>query len=376
MIRLKNTLVVAYANDISHIIGEIFVDEMTELPDKDGIDGYELVQGSIARVIHSGESYVMDSNGIWYNADGNSGNTGNAGDSENVDLSNYYTKSQTNNLMSGKVDKVSGKELSTNDFTDEYKAKIDESAPQSTTYTKSETDQLIISKVAEIVSNAPSDFDTLKEIADWIENHEDSASAMNSAISANTTAINNKVDKVNGKGLSTNDFTTAYKNKLDSLSNYDDSTIKSNISTINTSLGNKVDKVSGKGLSTYDFTKTYRDKLDGLQNYNDSQVKTDIENISSQLFGLGNRINSGDDLDSYSTPGIYYSNNASLSGTLVNTPYKTGGFRLEVSRISTSSGFLQKLYPNSKILGVFFIRWYTDNAMGEWFRYSGETVTV
>ncbi|MDE5834439.1 MAG: hypothetical protein K2H26_02845, partial [Ruminococcus sp.] len=307
MIRLKNTHVVAYVNDISHIIGEIFVDDMTELPDKDGIDGYELVQGSVARVIHSGESYVMDSNGIWYNADNNSGNSGNTGDLGNVDLSNYYTKSQTNNLISGKVDKVSGKGLSTNDFTDEYKAKIDESAPQSTTYTKSETDQLIISKVVEIVANAPTDFDTLKEIADWIENHEDSASAMNSAISTNTTAINNKVDKVNGKGLSTNDFTTAYKNKLDSLSNYDDSTIKSNISTINTSLGNKVDKVSGKGLSTYDFTKTYRDKLDGLQNYNDSQVKTDIENISSQLFGLGNRINSGDDLDSYSTPGIYYS---------------------------------------------------------------------
>ncbi len=29
------------------------------------------------------------------------------------------------------------------------------------------------------------------------------------------TLLNNKVDKVSGKGLSTNDFTTAYKNKLD-----------------------------------------------------------------------------------------------------------------------------------------------------------------
>ncbi|WP_301860455.1 hypothetical protein [uncultured Megasphaera sp.] len=33
-------------------------------------------------------------------------------------------------------------------------------------------------------------------------------------------AVGNKVDKVNGKGLSTNDFTAAYKTKLDGLSNY------------------------------------------------------------------------------------------------------------------------------------------------------------
>lgn len=39
--------------------------------------------------------------------------------------------------------------------------------------------------------------------------------------------IDDKVDKVSGKGLSTNDFTTAEKNKLSGLENYDDSEIKS-----------------------------------------------------------------------------------------------------------------------------------------------------
>ena len=37
------------------------------------------------------------------------------------DLSSYYTKTETNNLLDNKVDKVSGKGLSTNDFTDAYK---------------------------------------------------------------------------------------------------------------------------------------------------------------------------------------------------------------------------------------------------------------
>ena len=50
-------------------------------------------------------------------------------------------------------------------------------------------------KIAEIVANAPEDLDTLKEIADWISTHEDSASAMNTAILANTEAINGKADK-------------------------------------------------------------------------------------------------------------------------------------------------------------------------------------
>ena len=39
-------------------------------------------------------------------------------------------------------------------------------------------------EVAKVVASAPDDFDTLKEIADWIENHSDDAAAMNSAITA------------------------------------------------------------------------------------------------------------------------------------------------------------------------------------------------
>ena len=44
----------------------------------------------------------------------------------------------------------------------------------------------------------------------------------------------NKVDKVNGKGLSTNDYTNEDKAKLDSLENYDDTEIKQDIEDIQT----------------------------------------------------------------------------------------------------------------------------------------------
>ena len=54
----------------------------------------------------------------------------------------------------------------------------------------------VTAKIAEIVANAPKDLDTLKEIADWISTHEDSASAMNTEILANTEAISGKADKI------------------------------------------------------------------------------------------------------------------------------------------------------------------------------------
>lgn len=54
----------------NRIIGRIFVDDVTELPSSDGIDSYELIQGSVAYVIKSGELYVMGSDGKWYDTTG------------------------------------------------------------------------------------------------------------------------------------------------------------------------------------------------------------------------------------------------------------------------------------------------------------------
>lgn len=101
----------------------------------------------------------------------------------------------------------------------------------------------IQTEVARIVADAPEDFDTLKEMSDWIATHEDDAAAMNSAILQNASDISNledsKVDKVGGKGLSTNDYTTTEKSKLAGLSNYDDTQVRADILSLNT---NKADK--------------------------------------------------------------------------------------------------------------------------------------
>ena len=59
-----------------------------------------------------------------------------------------------------------------------------------------------------------------------------------------TAHLANKVEKVPGKYLSSNDFTDGDKAKLDSL--------EETTQSIEIDLNDKVDKIAGKGLSTND----------------------------------------------------------------------------------------------------------------------------
>lgn len=98
----------------------------------------------------------------------------------------------------------------------------------------------------------------------------------NAAITTEVNAMGaTKVDKVAGKGLSTNDFTTTEKNKLAGIASGATAvTVATSItssgtnpvrsSAIYSALSDKVDKVSGKGLSTNDFTDDLLSKLGAL----------------------------------------------------------------------------------------------------------------
>ena len=77
-------------------------------------------------------------------------------------------------------------------------SKVSELANDSNYQTAEQISSTVTTEIAKVVANAPEDFDTLKEMSDWIAGHEDDASAMNSAISDNKTAItslqNSKAD--------------------------------------------------------------------------------------------------------------------------------------------------------------------------------------
>lgn len=69
------------------------------------------------------------------------------------------------------------------------------------------TETYVNTKVAGIVNSAPETLDTLNELAAALGNDPNFATTV-------ATEIGTKVDKVSGKGLSTNDYTTDEKNKL------------------------------------------------------------------------------------------------------------------------------------------------------------------
>lgn len=71
----------------------------------------------------------------------------------------------------------------------------------------------VTTEIQKVVGTAPAALDTLNELANALNNDPSFATTI-------TNALANKVDKVSGKQLSTEDFTTALKTKLDSLVNY------------------------------------------------------------------------------------------------------------------------------------------------------------
>jgi hypothetical protein len=152
-----------------------------------------------------------------------------------------YTKTETDNLLSAKAEK-------------------------NNTYTKTETDNKITEKVSEIVSGAPEDFDTLKEMSDWLTEHEDSAATMNSAIQKNAEDIETANSAIQ-------------QNKTDILS-------------ANAEIAKKVDKVTGESL----IADSEIQRLANVDNYDDTSVNAQIADIYNRCGGGKNLcpINSGE----------------------------------------------------------------------------------
>ncbi len=169
----------------------------------------------------SGKTYLRD----WWNAvtEANfttifsafSKHINGSADRHKADEIDYSDNVTVKAKIDTKVDKISGKGLSTNDYTNAEKAEVAK----------------------------------IKDKVDKVAGKGLSANDYTDAEKAEVAKVKDKVDKVSGKGLSTNDFTSAYKTKLDNL---------------DTNLNNKVDKVTGKGLSKNDFTDDYKTKLDNL----------------------------------------------------------------------------------------------------------------
>lgn len=139
-------------------------------------------------------------------------------------LSDTSTNPVQNKIIKSELDtkvpntrKINGKSLSTDitlsagDVGADVSGAAANALSSANQYTDTEIDKAkkyTDKKVADLVDSAPETMDTLKELADAIEAHQDVTDALNAA-------IGNKVDKVEGKGLSTNDLTNDLKSKYD-----------------------------------------------------------------------------------------------------------------------------------------------------------------
>lgn len=124
-----------------------------------------------------------------------------------VDLTPYAKSTDVNTQLSTKVDKVTGKGLSTNDYTSAEKTKLAGitagAQPNSVISVAGRTGAVVLTKSDVGLSNVDNTSDASKPVS-----------------TATQTALNNKVDKVTGKGLSTNDYTAAEKTKLSRIPKY------------------------------------------------------------------------------------------------------------------------------------------------------------
>lgn len=116
-------------------------------------------------------------------------------------------------------------------------------------------DEKISEAIDELIGGAPETYNTLKEIADYIAAHEEVATALNNAIGS-------KADKTVVEGIQTSLNTlegtvNALKTKVDTMPAITEDNV--------TAWNNKVDKVDGKGLSTNDFTDELKTKLEDMK---------------------------------------------------------------------------------------------------------------
>lgn len=93
----------------------------------------------------------------------------------------------------------------------------------------------------------------------------------------------------------------------------------------------------------------------------------------AKLFGAGEEIPQNADLNNYTDIGRYYSPTAAVSNTIVNTPYKTGGFELIVAQIGTA-GKVQIMITMSNTTRIF-AHVYVDYNWTEWMTLSGDRST-
>lgn len=215
-----------------------------------------------------------------------------------------------------KVDKVNGKGLSTNDYTTSEKNKLAGIESGANNYS-------LPVATSNILGGIKSGTDITIDSSGNVSINDDSHNHIIANIDGLQSALDGKVNSVDGKGLSTNDLTATLKSNYDAAythsqqahapsdaeknvivgiqKNGTDLTVNSSTRKVNitvptkiseltndsnfattTALDSKVDKVTGKGLSTNDYTTAEKDKLASIEDgANKIVIDNDLNSTST-----------------------------------------------------------------------------------------------
>lgn len=190
-----------------------------------------------------------------------------------------------------------------------------------------------------------------------------SQTAVGTANSANATAQEALSQVVAGQG------TKVYRD-TQLLTSLDIKPIEEDIASNTTSItalqNAKVDKVAGKQLSTEDFTTTEKTKLAGLSNYDDTQVKADISALQTRATNIETKNTEQDTaIGNINTKNTQQDSRLSTLETSVNTLSSTKQNNLTTEQLNaTNSGITQSKVQNYEAMKQQYLKNASVNADG------------
>ena len=152
---------------------------------------------------------------------------------------------------------------------------------------------------------------------------------------ATTSALNDKVDKVTGKGLSTEDFTTALKSKLEGLTNYDDAEISNAVSSLQSQLNTLVSGNVNDAINSFNEIIAF---LEGVKDTED--LASIIASIEQQIASKMDKVT----LAAVATSGSYndLKDKPTIPSAVTESTVSGWGFTKNTGTYSKPSGGIPK----------------------------------
>ena len=131
--------------------------------------------------------------------------------------------------------------------------------------------KMIDDRIGEVIDGAPEELDTLKEIATELEKNQ-------SGVSTIIKKLEEKIDKTqvtDDLSVRSNKIVLSSSAVAEAFDNFD--------SYVNTRINEKVDNVNGKGLSSNDFTDVDKRKLDAIEDGAQKNTVTSVNGMTGNV---------------------------------------------------------------------------------------------